>query len=48
MTTSDEDRGQEAFEEGNRLCEAGEFDGALGAYDRSLELRPDEPSRPPK
>ncbi|MCH7608859.1 MAG: tetratricopeptide repeat protein, partial [Chloroflexi bacterium] len=43
MTTSDEDRAREAFEEGNRLYEAGDFAGALAAYDRSLELRPDDP-----
>ncbi|MCI0779262.1 MAG: tetratricopeptide repeat protein, partial [Chloroflexi bacterium] len=44
MTTSDEDRADEAFEEGNRLYEAGDFAGALAAYDRALELRPDHPA----
>lgn len=43
MTTGDEGRAREALEEGNRLLEAGDFDGALAAYDRSLELRPDDP-----
>ena len=42
MTTGDEDRAQEALKEGNRLFEAGDFGGALVAYDRSLQLRPDD------
>ena len=42
MTNNDEDRVQEAFEESNRLFKAGDFVGALAAYDQSLELRPDD------
>ena len=43
MTTSDEGRAKDAFEEGNRLFNADDFAGALAAYDRSLELHPDDP-----
>ena len=43
MTTNREDEATQAFEDGIRLYEAGDYGGALAAFDRSLEVRPDDP-----
>jgi len=39
---SEEFEAQQAFDEGNRLYEEGDFTAAVAQFDRSLELRPDD------